>query len=140
MHSVAYQPPAVVLKTVYPSFYRQLKAALPFYIFGVRFCQSQDSFPAHRDNHKPSWQLRCMMQGSSDQWYYERLNKTDRKPLVLSPETNWWSYLDGECLHGTEFKPDDKKTLVQVYSLPLTFKRLSEDGIRKFPGYQIEFN
>jgi hypothetical protein len=137
-----YTAPAIDLEALYPSFYEQLKAALPYPIGGVRFCQSQGVFPAHRDNFIHSWQLRCMMHCAepSKQWYYARRDGTDRRPLVLSPKTNWWAYLDGACLHGTDFFPDAKKILVQVYARSNTFRELAETSIPKFdPSYQVDY-
>lgn len=138
-----YTAPVLDLEMLYPSFYRQLRDTLPYDIGGVRFCQSQGAFSAHRDNFVPSWQLRCMMhcEDPSKQWYYERRDRTDRRPLVLAPETNWWAYLDGACLHGTEFHPDAKKILVQVYAQQKTFHKLAEESKLKFdPTYQVAYD
>lgn len=138
-----YKAPVIDLETLYPSLYNQLDQALFGYnVAGVRFCQSQAPFAAHKDNFLSSWSLRCLMHYQDEsQWYYERLDRTDRRRLRLPKETNWWAYLDGKCLHGTEFNPDAKKILVQVYATQKTFLRLAEDGISKFdPQYMVAYD
>lgn len=138
-----YKAPVVDLEEVYPSMHKRLSLILQgYHILGVRFVQSQAAFPAHKDNFMPAWQLRCLMSPTDPgQWYYERKDRTDRKHLRLPVATNWWTYLDGECLHGTEFNPDAKKILMQVYAHQKTFKDLAEYSMTKFdPEYQVAYD
>ena len=136
-----YTAPAIDLEQIYPSFHKQLKTTLQeFDVYGVRFVQSQSAFPAHKDNFIASWQLRCLMSGEEGQWYYERLQRTDRRQLKLSPTTNWWAYLDGMCLHGTHFNPDAKKILVQVYAHHKGVNKLAQDSIPLYESeYQVKY-
>lgn len=127
------------LKELYPSLYSQI-IALPLRIYNVRFVQSHGHFPAHIDEMEPTWALRNMFYCTDPkpQWYYSSLDDKRKSYLKLSDDTNWFAYYDGYVKHGTIYREEYKKIIVQVFANPDDIRRLVDRSIDKFPNYIID--
>lgn len=127
----------------YPSLWQAIMDVVPRNTSGVRFVESKCPFPAHIDNHTPTWQLRCMFycENPSEQWYYTRMDGTDERPLKLAHDTNWFAYKDGALKHGTRYDFEKPKILLQVFGATSAVEELALDGIAAFdPQYQVDYD
>ena len=115
--ATTYEAVFLNLEELYPSLFNQIKG-LPIRILCARFVQSKGHFPAHVDNFRKSWQIRNMFycQDPISQWYYTDLENRNKKYLTFS-NTNWWAYLDGSIKHGSEYREQFPKIILQVFSL-----------------------
>lgn len=137
--NLSYSLPFVDIKPFLPLMYDQLKSLDITGIQTIRLIQSLRDVGAHSDNRKDEWNIRYMFycQDPTNQWYYTPIDdKQNRKFLKLPDQSKWFSYNDKYCLHGSVFKPDHPKILLQIYceSNP----ELIEKGIKKYPEYVIE--
>mgnify|MGYP003578359606 CR=1 FL=1 len=133
-----YSAPYIDLSTLYPSLFEQVMA-LPINVYAIRFVMSLGNFPAHIDNKIPNWQIRNLFwcEDPEPQWYYTKLDEDKREFLQLPPETNWWAYLDGAVKHGTVYRDNYKKILIQVFSDTSSTKKYALQEIPKFPQYTM---
>lgn len=140
-YSTFYRANVVDLEKLYPSLYCQIQN-LPLRIFCARFVQSRSHFPAHVDNFRNNWSLRCMFHASdpNPQWYYTDLDNKNKKYLYLPDDTNWWIYLDGKIKHGTEFNPVYPKIILQVFAHPIDIQRVVKDNLDLYPAYNIYYD
>lgn len=136
-----YAAPMVDLQSLWPEFYDQVMST-PTRILVARFVMSKGDFPAHIDNVTPSWQIRAMLHhpDPDPQWYYTRLDGTDRRYMFLPQSTNWFAYLDGQCKHGTSYVEQHPKLILQIFSHPVPTTELVEGHFGRFPQYEINFD
>lgn len=129
----------VDLKELYPSLFSQIMS-LPVTIHNVRFVRSLGHFPAHVDEMAPTWALRNMFHcdDPKPQWYYTSLDGTYKKYLPLPENRNWWAYYDGYIKHGTIYREEYPKIIVQVFADSEDVKRLAENSFSKFPDHLID--
>jgi hypothetical protein len=53
-------------------------------------------------------------------------------------DTNWFMYNDKYSWHGTDYDPENKKILLQIYSV-YSKKELLEKSRIKYKDYVVEF-
>ena len=121
----AYIADFVDFSVIYPTLLDQVMS-VPVDIIGARFVMSLGDFPAHVDNHYPSWAIRNMFYYTEHNWYYTDINGNNRKELILPDNTNWWAYLDGKIKHGTEYNTESPKILLQLFTDPYKTKKYIE--------------
>lgn len=126
------------LKTIYPSLFNDLRAAVPLSTWGIRFVSSKGDFSSHVDNAYASWSMRCMFVNtdSDSQWHYTRLDNSDKKKLVLPDSTNWWAYLDGKIKHGTTYNESHPKILVQIFAPSKSVSNIVDASV---PNVSLEY-
>jgi len=104
--------------------------------------QSQKNFGAHTDDNRNVWYIRAYLHytSSKSQWYFTKPHDSrgNRTYIELPEETNWFAYNDLNCWHGTDFDPNNKKILLQVFG-NYTPPSLIEQSINKYKNYTIDF-
>ncbi len=139
-----WQAPLVDVSTVLPNMYNNLLALELPNIRLIRIVRSLISLGAHSDTGADSWQVRAMLHcdNPSEHWYYTPYgvkNKESSLPLKLPKETNWFTYNDANCHHGTEYFPDSPKYLLQVFYEGKMSDITHIKGIDKYPDCVIQF-
>ncbi len=139
--SPVYKADYLDLKNIYPTLYDQIMA-LPVFLYGARFVLSGGDFPAHIDNFSPNWSIRSMFfcEDPVPQWYYTKTDNTGGRYLRLPKTTNWWAYRDGIIKHGTIFRKEYPKIILQVFSDKETTDEFIKTQINLFPDHQIEYD
>lgn len=129
------------LKVIYPMLYEQIMS-LPVYLYGARFVSSHGDFKAHIDNRYTNWAIRSMFscQDPTPQWYYTKIDNTETKFLKLPDNTNWWAYQDGIIKHGTIYRKEYPKIILQVFSEPKTTSEFVKTQLNIYPDHQIEYD
>lgn len=129
------------LKTEYPMLYEQVMS-LPINVYGARFVQSKGDFKAHCDNFYPNWSVRAMFacKDPEPQWYYTKMDYSNPRYLRLPPTTNWWAYHDGVIKHGTIFREEYPKIILQVFSGVASTKAFVESHLNTFPEHQLQYD
>jgi len=136
-----YQAEFVDISKILPNLYQQI-ISIPVKLYGVRFIESSGDFLPHIDNHQWSWSLRSMFfcEDPVQQWYYTDLENKNPRYLRLSPETNWWAYYDGAIKHGTKYRKEYPKILLQVFANTLDTERLAKESFSKFAPYLVYYD
>ena len=134
-----YVAPFCPLNNLYPSLYSQL-FKFSFAPAGIRFVMSNSNFYPHHDNGYENWSIRNMFycEDPQPQWYYENANTGNRQWLKLPSSTNWWAYKDGVIKHGTIFRPEYPKIIVQVFCKLEYSEALATANFNKYPECQLE--
>lgn len=128
-----YSAPYLDLSKLYPSLFEQIMS-LPINIYGARFVKSNGNFPPHIDNFVPSWSLRNMFycNDPEPQWYYTDRNDNNIQYLKLPDETNWWAYRDGIIKHGTTYREEYPKIILQIFSHRQSTEKFVLKSVGKF--------
>jgi hypothetical protein len=109
----------------------------------IRLVESQKNFLAHTDGNLDTWQMRAYLHftSSKSQWYFTKPHDPDgdRTYMNLPQETNWFAYNDSNSWHGTDFDPDNKKILLQVFYNTIIPPSLITQSINKYKNYTIDF-
>jgi hypothetical protein len=86
-------------------------------LFKVRLLQSITDISAHSDDNTDTWKVRAFLHypSSAPQWYFTKPNESDRVYIDLPESTNWFAYNDKHAWHGTDYDPENKKILLQLY-------------------------
>ena len=138
--STSWQVPFFDIKYLLPNMYSSLMTILPN-AGVIRLIQSQKDVGAHTDDNRNVWHLRSYLYytSSKSQWYFTKPNDSqgDRTYITLPTTTNWFAYNDKHCWHGTDFDPNHKKILLQVFFNPL-MPNLLEQSMDKYKDYVIE--
>lgn len=140
--------PFVDVSKKLPIFYECIEEiASVFPIQCIRLVQSQIDISSHTDNNFDVWELRNYLYYSSSkpQWYFTKPKDVmgERYYMNLPKETSWFAYSDKSCWHGTDFDPENKKILLQIF--PKDFfdslkNIIVKNGIEKYKDYTIELN
>jgi len=129
--------PYVDIRDKLPKMYQQCME-LPFqHVSAIRIVKSLVDFPPHADDGRDTWRIRAMLYHPWDeqQWTFSLPNNDKVIPLKLPKETNWFSYNDKNCWHGTTYNPDREKLLVIVDGyIP---KSLLEKSIEKYKDFTV---
>jgi hypothetical protein len=109
------------IKNELPELYHDIQN-LPFTgMFKVRIIQSITDITPHTDSNIDRWVVRALLHCTdpTPQWYFVKPNNelADKQFLILPNDTNWFSYNDRYCWHGTIFRKDHPKFLLQIYML-----------------------
>lgn len=115
----AWDSPYYDIRTELPKLYQSI-IDLPFnFVYRIRILNSQCDFEPHSDDNVDKWSVRAFLKHDSPdpQWYFTKPNKeaTDQQFLKLPGDTNWFAYNDKHAWHGTIFKEQYPKLLIQVF-------------------------
>lgn len=140
--SPSWSAPFFDIKDALPNLYDTLKSIIPSATL-IRLVQSQTSFASHTDDNMQVWPLRAYLHYTSkkSQWYFTKPNDMNgaRTYATLPPDTNWFAYNDRDAWHGTDFDPDNKKILLQVFGY-YAGKDLIERSINKYKKHTVNFH
>ena len=101
-----------------PKLYQQIKTCEVFdVIHRVRIIESMCNIHAHSDDRRDMFYVRAMLHNTDpeSQWFFTSTTSTERHYLNLPEDTNWFAYNDAHCLHGSDYRPEHPKLLVQFY-------------------------
>ena len=133
----SWRSPYVDIRDRLPKMYQQC-IDLPFqYVSAIRIVKSLKNFPPHADDGRDTWKIRSMLYHpwEEQQWTFSLPNSDKVIPLNLPKETNWFSYNDKHCWHGTTYNPEREKLLVIVDGF--VPKSLIEKSIEKYKDFTI---
>ena len=123
-----------------PIFYNNLiNLPLPN-ISRIRIVQSTRDVVSHSDNNMFKWEVRGFLHFTSQtpQWYYTKpYDKENKYYMVLPKSTIWFSYNDKLCWHGTDYDPEHKKLLIQIFYTG-NIDKLVEQSLEKYKDYTID--
>ncbi len=133
--------PFVDISTLLPKMHEQLvNLPLPN-VAVVRILSSQEDLPLHQDSGFEQWQVRAFLKcfDPKVEWYFtSNHDKKTKVPLVMPKETNWFTWEDSKCYHGTRrlwFRP--KFLLVAIYDGNLP-SDLAKRSLEKYGEYAID--
>jgi hypothetical protein len=137
----AWQAPFFDIKHSLPNMYNSLVTLFPNATI-IRLVESQKNFGAHTDDNRNVWHIRAYLHytSSKSQWYFTKPHDAggNRTYIDLPKETNWFAYNDLNAWHGTDFDPDNKKILLQVFGSYIS-PSLIAPSINKYKNYTIDF-
>jgi hypothetical protein len=135
----SWQAPFFDIKQSLPNMYNSLVTLFPNATI-IRLVQSQKNVEAHTDDNRNVWHIRAYLHytSSKSQWYFTKPHDAggNRTYIDLPEETNWFAYNDLNAWHGTDFDPDNKKILLQVFGSYIS-PSLIEPSINKYKNYTI---
>lgn len=124
-----------------PNMYLTIKNLPIQYLYKVRIVHSLKNVAPHTDDNADRWTVRNLFYCSdpSPQLYFTKPNnsETEKKYLNLPLTTNWFAYNDKLCWHGSDYKLNHPKFLIQIYSFD-NFKDISKKSIEKYKDFTIE--
>lgn len=139
----SWRSPLVDIKQLLPNMYQQC-LDLPFYnISCVRIVKSLTEVGQHSDSGRNRWLIRGMLYHPwpEQQWTFSVPGTNSILPLRLPDETNWFSFNDKLCHHGTHYDPSREKLLIIVDGmLPLALLKESQQKYTEFTLSTEQFN
>lgn len=109
----------------------------------IRLLSSKCPFGAHTDDNRDIWVVRAMLHSTAPkpQWYFTRPKdpQGDRTYIQMPSDTNWFSYNDLHCWHGTEYDPNNEKILLQLYFYEPIIDIVNR-SIEKYKDYTISYD
>lgn len=141
-NTMPYTAPYVDIEHALPNMYKAL-LSISTDVYRVRLLQSQTNILAHTDNNKDRWNIRAFLYGDTapNQWYFTKPYDShgERTYIKMPTDTNWFMYNDKYCWHGTDFEPNHKKILIQVFCIDPKLTKLIDNGTQKYKEYTLEF-
>jgi deoxyribodipyrimidine photolyase-like uncharacterized protein len=136
----AWKAPFYDIKDRLPNMYKSI-LSVDTSMTTARLVQSNLDIISHTDDNFDKWNIRAFLHNPSkiSQWYFTRPNDSngERFYLEMPKDTNWFMYNDKYAWHGTDYDPENKKILLQIYSLHFK-KELLEKSKIKYKDYVIE--
>ena len=133
--------PFVDIKTLLPKMYNQL-ANLPIPdVQIVRVLSAQGDIPLHQDSGFPLWEIRAFLkcQDPSIEWYFTaNHDKQTKVPLRMPTETNWFTWEDSKCYHGTRKLIIYPKFLIVLVYDGVLPEDLAKRSFEKYKEYAID--
>lgn len=137
----SWEAPFFDIKEVLPTMYRSIVSAVPD-IIRARLVQSTINIKSHTDDNYDKWNLRALLHNTSSmpQWYFTKPQQPQgqRYYLNMPQETNWFAYNDKRSWHGTDYNPDHKKILLQIFSSSGTDSLVTHSA-EKYKSFVIDF-
>jgi hypothetical protein len=100
---------------IFPNMFANLKS-IPLKISHIRAVQSTQQFTPHRDHNKPATSLRVMLYDNNptDTFFY-LLSNGKLKFQTFPKNSNTWIYYDHLVKHGTHYKVNHFKIILQIW-------------------------
>lgn len=141
-YAIPWEAPFFDIQHFLPDMHDTIKSLGPNLI-RARIVQSQFPVHSHSDDNIDVWNVRAFLHGKDPhkQWYFTRPNDRlgERTYIDMPTDTNWFMYNDKYCWHGTDFYPDNKKILLQLYFIGNPPDELITRSAEKYKDYTIEF-
>ncbi len=140
-YPTVWDAPAYDASKELPNFYKTIDSfSRKIRLYKLRLMQSTCDIKAHTDNNVDNWNVRGLMHYTSDksQWYFTKPNDDERHYINMPKDTMWFAYNDGASWHGTDFDPNHKKILIQLYFVG-DMSEVIQQSISKYKDYTIEF-
>jgi hypothetical protein len=109
-------------------------------LYRVRLIQSMVDVEAHTDNDTDRWNIRGYLHYTSTQpqWYFTKPHDTIRTYSTMPSDLQWFGYNDKYAWHGSDYDPNHKKILIQLFFLE-NVNNLVQDNINLYKEYTIEY-
>jgi hypothetical protein len=109
-------------------------------LYRVRLIQSMVDVEAHTDNNTDRWNIRGYLHYTSTQpqWYFTKPRDTIKTYSTMPNDLQWFGYNDKYAWHGSDYDPNHKKILIQLFFLE-NVNNLIQDNINVYKEYTIEY-
>jgi hypothetical protein len=110
-------------------------------LYRVRLLQSMVNIPPHTDDNEDRWSIRGFLHytDTKSQWYFTRPNGGEKTYANLPSNIQWFGYNDKHAWHGTDYNPDHKKILIQLYYGGSIEESILQSNIETYKDYVIEY-
>jgi len=110
-------------------------------LYRVRLLQSLINISSHADDNSNQWKIRGFLHYTDikSQWYFTRPGGSKKTYATLPSNIQWFAYNDGLSWHGTDFNPDHKKILIQLYFHGSIDETILQSNIKTYKDYIIEY-
>lgn len=136
----SWECPYFDIRNTLPLLYEAIRNLKIRSLYRVRLLQSISDIGSHSDDNNDTWKVRAFLYYPSTvpQWYFTKPNDTERVYIDLPESTNWFAYNDKHAWHGTDYDPENKKILLQLYFLE-PIDDLIKSSIEIYKPYTISF-
>lgn len=139
--TTAWSAPYYDISTELPKLYQSIVELPLNFIHRVRILSSKVDIAAHSDDNLDKWSVRAFLKNDDpeSQWYFTepRKDTVNRQFLKMPTDTNWFAYNDKHSWHGSIFKEQYPKLLLQVF-VAGDIMPLINRSISKYKNYIIE--
>ena len=140
--SSTWSSPFFDIKSVFPKMYNIIDSVSTNVQY-VRIVESQIPLQSHSDDNRNFWNIRAFLhrKDAYKQWYFTKPNEPSGKRTYINmpDDTNWFMYNDLNCWHGTDFDPENKKLLLQLFCTDNPSTDYLIPSVTKYKNYTIEF-
>jgi hypothetical protein len=137
----AWECPYVDISSDLPLMYESISQLNIKTLYRVRLLQSLVKVDAHTDDNADQWNIRGFLHytDTRPQWYFTRPNGGEKTYATLPSNVQWFAYNDKHALHGTDFNPDHKKILIQLYFRGSIDETMLQSNIETYKDFTIEY-
>lgn len=137
----SWECPYVDISSDLPAMYASINQLNIKTLYRVRLLQSLVAVNAHTDDSTDQWKIRGFLYytDSKSQWYFTRPNDPERTYATLPSNVQWFAYNDKHAWHGTDFNPEHKKILIQLYFKESIDETIIQSNIETYKDYTIEY-
>lgn len=140
----AWTAPFYNIQEQLPNMYNMLEKHSPYMFTGcVRIIESLCNISAHTDDNMDKWNVRALLHCTDPdpQWYFTKPTENGERTFLHMPkETNWFSYNDKHCWHGSMYNTQYPKLLIQIYGFGFKDKELIKNSIEKYKDYTVSYD
>lgn len=137
---LSWQVPFYDIKEELPMMHQAI-VDLPFkYVHRVRILNSLQDIDPHTDDGQDKWAVRALLHcnDTEPQWYFTKPGSiSEKKFFSLPSNTNWFAYNDKHCWHGSIFKTEYPKLIIQVFMFGKD-NPIINSSISKYKDYTID--
>jgi hypothetical protein len=76
---------------------------------------------------------------TKSQWYFTRPGGSEKTYATLPSGMQWFGYNDKHAWHGTDYNPEHKKILIQLYFRGSIDQTILQSNIETYKNYIIEY-
>lgn len=136
----AWECPYVDISKDLPVMYNSFKNLNIQSLYKVRLLQSLTDVRPHSDDNSDNWKIRGYLHYTDPdpQWYFTRPSTTIKTYATMPVDTQWFAYNDKYAWHGSDYNPNHKKILIQLYFVE-SVENLVRSNIETYKDYTIEY-
>lgn len=110
-------------------------------LYRVRLIQSLISIDSHTDDNTDQWKIRGFLHytDNKSQWYFTKPAGNERTYITLPSNGQWFGYNDKYAWHGTDYNPEHKKILIQLYFRETFDDAIIQSNTKTYKDYIIEY-
>ena len=110
-------------------------------LYRVRLLQSLVKIDPHTDDNADQWKIRGLLHytDAKPQWYFTRPKGGEKTYATLPSNMQWFGYNDKHAWHGTDYNPDHKKILIQLYFYGSIDEAILQSNIKTYKDYIIDY-
>jgi hypothetical protein len=137
----SWECPYVDISSELPLMYQSIARLNIKTLYRVRLLQSLIDVNPHTDDSTDQWKIRGLLYytDTKPQWYFTRPDDPERTYATLPGNVQWFAYNDKHAWHGTDFNPEHKKILIQLYFKESFDQTVIQSNIETYKDYLIEY-